>query len=128
MKSLVIGGNGFIGTNLVDALLRDGHKVRVFDRYPSRFREPNAEVEYVYGDFGNHGEVHDIVHGVDFVFHLAYTTLPHTSNEDPVYYVRSNVIDSRAPSARMPVEQGQQSGFRFLRRHRIWYPPANADH
>jgi UDP-glucose 4-epimerase len=94
MKSLVIGGNGFIGTNLVDALLRDGHKVRVFDRYPSRFREPNAEVEYVYGDFGNHGEVHDIVQGIDFVFHLAYTTLPHTSNEDPVYDVRSNVIDT----------------------------------
>jgi UDP-glucose 4-epimerase len=94
MKSLVIGGNGFIGTNLVDALLRDGHSVRVFDRYPSRFTEPNAAVEYIYGDFGNHGEVHDIVQGIDFVFHLAYTTLPHTSNEDPVYDVRSNVIDT----------------------------------
>lgn len=94
MKSLVIGGNGFIGTNLVDALLREGHSVRVFDRYPSRFKEPNPKVEYVYGDFGNHGEVHDIVQGIDFVFHLAYTTLPHTSNEDPVYDVRSNVVDT----------------------------------
>lgn len=94
MKSLVIGGNGFIGTNLVDALIREGHTVRVFDRYPSRFREPHPAVEYVYGDFGNHGEVHEIVQGIDFVFHLAYTTLPHTSNEDPVYDIRSNVIDT----------------------------------
>lgn len=94
MKSLVIGGNGFIGTNLVDALLRDGHGVRVFDRYPSRFREPNGKVEYVTGDLGNHGEVQEVVQGVDFVFHLAYTSLPHTSNEDPIYDIRSNVVDT----------------------------------
>jgi UDP-glucose 4-epimerase len=94
MKSLVIGGNGFIGTNLVDTLTREGHKVRVFDRYPSRFREPDPRVEYVTGDFANHGELHEIVQGVDFVFHLAYTTLPHTSNEDPIYDIRSNVVDT----------------------------------
>src|ERR1700691_3513483 len=94
MKSLVIGGNGFIGTNLVNALVRDGHAVRVFDRYPSRFQEPCPAVEYVAGDLGNHGEVFDVVKGVDFVFHLAYTTLPHTSNEDPVYDIRSNVLDT----------------------------------
>ncbi len=95
MKSLVIGGNGFIGTNLVNALLKEGHSVRVFDRFhPSRFQEPIGQVEYVVGDLGNYGEVQDIVDRVDCVFHLAYTTLPHTSNEDPVYDVRSNVIDT----------------------------------
>jgi UDP-glucose 4-epimerase len=94
MKALVIGGNGFIGCNLVNALLRDGAGVRVFDRYPSRFQEPNARVEYIAGDLGNHGEVRDVVNGIDTVFHLAYTTLPHTSNEDPVYDVRTNVIDT----------------------------------
>jgi UDP-glucose 4-epimerase len=94
MKSLVIGGNGFIGTNLVDALLNKGHSVKVFDRYPSRFRDPNPEVEYVVGDLGNHGEVAEVVQGVDYVFHLAYTSLPHTSNEDPVYDIRSNVVDT----------------------------------
>jgi len=94
MKSLVIGGNGFIGTNLVDALLKSGHEVRVFDRFPGRFKEPLSEVEYLWGDLGNHGEMAEVVRGVDYVYHLAYTTLPHTSNEDPLFDIRSNLIDT----------------------------------
>jgi len=94
MRALVIGGNGFIGTNLVDKLVAAGHKVRVFDRYPSRYREPDPQVEYMTGDLGNHGEIHETAQGVDWVFHLAYTTLPQTSNDDPLYDVRSNVVDT----------------------------------
>jgi UDP-glucose 4-epimerase len=94
MKALVIGGNGFIGTNLVDLLLDLGHQVRVFDRYPSRYKEPDKRVEYVVGDIGNHGEMLEAVKGRDWVFHLAYTTLPQTSNDDPGYDVRSNLIDT----------------------------------
>ena len=40
MKVLVIGGNGFIGSYVVDRLLAHGHSVRVFDRQPERFRAP----------------------------------------------------------------------------------------
>src|SRR6516162_404071 len=94
MKALVIGGNGFIGTHLVSALQREGMDVRVFDRYPSKFVEPSKTVEYVIGDLGNHGALSEIVNDVDWVFHLAYTTLPKTSNDDPVYDVRSNLIDT----------------------------------
>jgi UDP-glucose 4-epimerase len=94
MKALVIGGNGFIGTNLVDLLLKNEHQVRVFDRYPSRYKEPDKRVEYVTGDIGNHGEMLEAVKGSDWVFHLAYTTLPQTSNDDPGYDVRSNLIDT----------------------------------
>lgn len=94
MKALVIGGNGFIGTNLVEGLLADGYQVRVLDRYPSRYRDPFPGVEYVVGDLGNHGDVISAVKGIDHVFHLAYTTLPQTSNDDPVYDVRSNIADT----------------------------------
>ncbi len=94
MKALVIGGNGFIGTHLVAALKAAGVKVRVFDRYPSKYVEPDANVEYIMGDLGNHGSLDEIVSGMDWVFHLAYTTLPKTSNDDPVYDVRSNLIDT----------------------------------
>lgn len=94
MKALVIGGNGFIGSHLVELLVEESVEVRVFDRYPNRFCPPIAGVEYVVGDLGNHGEAAHAVEGVDWVFHLAYTTLPETSNDDPVYDVRSNVIDT----------------------------------
>jgi UDP-glucose 4-epimerase len=94
MRSLVIGGNGFIGTHLVSDLQDQGIKVRVFDRYPSKYVEPRSTVEYVTGDLGNHGALSEIVSGVDSVFHLAYTTLPQTSNDDPIYDVRSNLIDT----------------------------------
>ncbi len=94
MKALIIGGNGFIGSNLADALLRSGHKVTSFDRYPSRYREADPRINYIYGDFANHGEVEEAVKGIDWIFHLAYTTLPATSNEDPMFDVRSNIIDT----------------------------------
>ncbi len=94
MKALVIGGNGFIGTHLVTALKAEGIQVRVFDRYPSKFAEPDTKVEYIVGDLGNHGALNEIVNGMDWVFHLAYTTLPKTSNDDPLYDVRSNLIDT----------------------------------
>lgn len=94
MKTLVIGGNGFIGCHLVDQLLSAGHSVRVIDRYPSRFRDPLPAVDYQIGDLGNHGEIKAAVKDMDWVFHLAYTTLPQTSNDDPVYDIRSNIADS----------------------------------
>ncbi len=94
MKALVVGGNGFIGTHLVSALKAEGIKVRVFDRYPNKFAEPDSKIEYIVGDLGNHGTLNEIVNGIDWVFHLAYTTLPKTSNDDPVYDVRSNLIDT----------------------------------
>lgn len=94
MKALIIGGNGFIGSNLADTLLTAGHSVNSFDRYPSRYREEDPRVTYIYGDFANHGEVQDAVRGIDWVFHLAYTTLPATSNEDPQFDVRSNIVDT----------------------------------
>ena len=54
MKCLVLGGNGFIGSHLVDRLLAEDHQVRVFDRQEERYRSPLNTVDYRYGDFGNH--------------------------------------------------------------------------
>jgi UDP-glucose 4-epimerase len=94
MNILLLGGNGFIGSHLVDKLLAEGHKVRVFDKYEEHYRKPIAECDYCYGDFGNRGLLADALNGIDMVFHLVSTTLPETSNDDPAFDVQSNVMET----------------------------------
>ncbi len=94
MNSLVIGGNGFIGSHLVGGLLEAGDPVRVYDRSPNKFGLAFEGAEYVEGELGNHGLIRGAVEGVEVVFHLVSTTLPKTSNDDPIYDVRSNLVDT----------------------------------
>ncbi|HXE95591.1 MAG TPA: NAD-dependent epimerase/dehydratase family protein, partial [Dongiaceae bacterium] len=94
MICLVLGGNGFIGSHLVDRLIADGHSVRAFDKYEERYRKPLQSVDYRFGDFGNRGLLAEALQGVDTVFHLISTSLPKTSNDDPAYDVQSNVIET----------------------------------
>ena len=94
MRSLVLGGNGFIGVHLVERLVEEGHAVRVYDRSPNRFRALAPGAQYVEGELGNHGLVREAVEGVEVVYHFVSTTLPKTSNDDPIYDVRSNLVDT----------------------------------
>lgn len=94
MKSLVLGGGGFIGTHLVGRLLEEGHEVRVYDRTPNRFLGTPQGADYIEGDLGNHGLIREALEDVEVVFHLVSTTLPKTSNDDPGYDVRSNLVDT----------------------------------
>jgi UDP-glucose 4-epimerase len=94
MNCLVLGGNGFIGSHLVDQLLAEGHRVRVFDKNEEYYRKPIASVDYQYGDFGNRGLLMEALTDIDTVFHLISTTLPKTSNDDPAFDVQSNVIET----------------------------------
>lgn len=94
MKSLVLGGNGFIGVHLVESLLAGGGPVRVYDRSTNKFGVAPGGAEYVQGELGNHGLIREAVEGMEVVFHLVSTTLPKTSNDDPIYDVRSNLVDA----------------------------------
>ncbi len=94
MKVLVLGGNGFIGSHLIDRLLAGGHKVSVFDRQPELYRDPLPEVTYHIGDFGNRSALTQALKGIDVLFHLVSTTVPKTSNEDLAFDVSSNVVES----------------------------------
>ena len=93
-RILVIGGAGFIGSHLVDRLIAEGHQVRVLDRMPANLRPAwmgSAQVEYLAGDFVDHSAIDVAVRGVDIAFHLASTTIPATSNADPIFDVQTNL-------------------------------------
>jgi UDP-glucose 4-epimerase len=92
MKALVYGGNGFIGSHLVDSLINDGHRVRVLDRYPEKHRAPLPNVEYYRATFGDTAIIAEALKDVDIVYHIASTTVPSTSNEDPISDIESNLV------------------------------------
>lgn len=94
MRALILGGNGFIGSHLVDCLLQAGHKVRVFDRRGEIYRAPLSGVEYLLGDFGDVPLLSEALEGVDIVYHLVSTTVPSTSNLDPVSDIQGNLINT----------------------------------
>ena len=92
MKVLVIGGCGFIGSHIVDTLLAKGAGVRVLDRKPEMFRAPLPGVDYVMCDLADTAQIYEALNGIDAVVHLASTTVPATSNLDPVADITGNLI------------------------------------
>ncbi len=97
MKIIIFGGGGFIGSAIVDRLLRDGHELRVFERprvEPFRVFSRDERVEWLSGDFSSAHDVSEAIHGMEVVLHLVSTTLPKSSNNDPIYDVQSNVIST----------------------------------
>lgn len=91
-KCLVLGANGFIGSHLVDALVADGHEVRVFDRLNGQPRYlPSKAIERVYGDFLNKDDLIKAVDGMEYVFHLISTTTPASAENDPLIDIETNI-------------------------------------
>lgn len=95
VDSLVLGGSGFIGSHLVDALVAEGHRVTVFDRFSAGLPpEPRPGVVAVAGDFMDRGALDAAVAGHEWVFHLLSTTSPATAQADPTLDLRTNVMQT----------------------------------
>jgi UDP-glucose 4-epimerase len=95
-RYLVLGGGGFIGSHLVDTLLKNGHYVRCFDRPNTQLigasHRRGDKFELYPGDFASEADIAGSLEGCEVCFHLIATTLPKSSNADPVFDVESNVI------------------------------------
>lgn|SRR3989338_2028782 len=90
---LVTGGAGFIGSNLVRQLLKEGHTVRVIDNYAGgRHTERLCDgVDYQEGDIRNMSDVNRAMQGIDGVFHMAALPRVTFSVEHPLETHEVNV-------------------------------------
>lgn len=91
---LIIGGNGFIGSSLVQRLHAEGCKLRVLDPGTPRSDISWDGVDYYCCSLANEQMLAHVMEGVDIVFHLASTTVPGTSNLDPKADVMENLISA----------------------------------
>ena len=97
----VTGADGFIGSHLVELLVRHGHRVRAMALYNSFGtygwldtvdREVRAEVEVVLGDVRDPASVRELVVDAEVVFHLAALIAIPYSYRAPRSYLETNVL------------------------------------
>jgi UDP-glucose 4-epimerase len=95
VKVLVTGGAGFIGSNLVRALLARGDEVRVLDNFSTGSRRNLSglehDVEIVEGELRSYERVHNAVRGTEIVYHLGALGSVPRSVQDPLTSSAVNV-------------------------------------
>jgi len=73
VKFLVTGGAGFIGSNIVEELLKRGYTVRVLDNFSTGKRENlkqfNKDIELIEGDIRSYHIVQQAVKGIDEILY-----------------------------------------------------------
>src|SRR6476619_7311264 len=93
-RYVVTGGAGFIGSHLVEELLRRGESVRIADDFSSGKREnlpAGGKVELIEGDLADPAVAARAVKGCEFVLHQAAIPSVPRSVKDPLTSHRANV-------------------------------------
>jgi nucleoside-diphosphate-sugar epimerase len=93
VNALVTGGAGFIGSNLVAALLERGDDVRILDNFSTGFRAnlEGLDVDIVEGELRSYERVHAATRGIEVVYHLGALGSVPRSVQDPLTSSAVNV-------------------------------------
>jgi UDP-glucose 4-epimerase len=97
MKSLVTGGAGFIGSHVVDLLIKEGHEVIVIDNLSTGSKKNlNEKAKFYQIDLSNYNLVRQIFEREkpDYVFHLAAQIDVRKSVEDPIFDAQQNILNA----------------------------------
>jgi UDP-glucose 4-epimerase len=95
MKALVTGGAGFIGSNIVQLLINEGHSVTVLDNLTSGYLcnlDPFPSVRFINGDVRDVDALSDAMTNAEVVFHLAASVGNMRSIENPIEDSEVNLI------------------------------------
>ena len=93
MRILVTGGAGFVGTNLVNKLIKDGHQVTIIDNFSTGKRKNINSAAYCWEqDIAtvDIDTLYEYIKNVDIVFHLAAIARIQPSFERPADYIETN--------------------------------------
>lgn len=95
-KILILGADGFLGSNLAKSLVKDGkYKIRTFDLFEGgvlrNLKDYRKKVEIFPGNFLNREDLRKALKGIDYVFHYVSLTTPGSSMKDPLIDVDTNI-------------------------------------
>ncbi len=92
MKVLVTGGAGFVGTNLIKRLLKDGYEVVSIDNYSTGKKE-NEQDGCLYYDYDlSYNYIRDDGDRYDVIFHLAALARIQPSLDEPASHIKNNFL------------------------------------
>ncbi len=97
MNILVTGGAGYIGSHVVEELVRQGESVVVFDNLYQGHRDAvDHAAIFIQGDLANRAEIDEVLetYPIDAIMHFASHTLVGESMEKPFLYLGENVTNA----------------------------------
>jgi UDP-glucose 4-epimerase len=89
-KVLVIGGSGFLGSHTADELTKNGFKVSILDKKPSKWKKENQE--FFQGDFLNEDHLKEALKGISYVYHFGAVADIEESKLNPSKTLEHNIL------------------------------------
>jgi UDP-glucose 4-epimerase len=95
MKAIILGGAGFIGSHLADALLKKNYKVKIIDNLSTgrieNIKHIKKKIKFIKADISKNGKWQKEFRNIDYVFHVAALADIVPSIDNPEKYYHSNV-------------------------------------
>ena len=90
MKIVVLGGSGFIGSHVADALSRKGHKITIFDKKKSRWLRDDQKM--IVGDIFNYNALENAIRSNKIVYNFAALSDMNQAMHEPLLCAKVNIL------------------------------------